>query len=53
MITFTILLITAIIMAIFTVIALIAGAGIFLVVFGDFIVFIFIIVWIIRRLLGK
>lgn len=53
MITFTILLIAALIMAIFTVLALIAGGGIFLVLFGDIAIFIFIVVWIVKRILGR
>jgi hypothetical protein len=53
MITFTILLIAAVIMAIFTIFALLAGGGIFVVVFGDLAVCVFMVVWIIRRILGK
>ena len=53
MVTFTILFITAIILAIFTALALIAGGGIFIVMFGDLVVFVVVTVFIIKRIIKR
>lgn len=53
MILFTILLLTLIILTILSVLAISMGGAIFIIVFGDVIVCIFIIVWILKRLIKK
>ena len=53
MILFTTLLITALLLAVFTVFAIAIGGSVFIVVFGDVIVCIFLIVWIIKKLFKK
>ena len=53
MILFTTLLIMALLLAVFTVFAIAVGGSVFIVVFGDVIVCIFLIVWIIKKLFKK
>ena len=53
MILFTTLLIMALLLAVFTVFAIAIGGSVFIVVFGDVIVCIFLIVWIIKKLFKK
>ena len=53
MFLFTMLLLIAIVLAVITVIAIVFGGTVFTVVFGDVIVCIFIIVWIMKRLFTK
>ena len=47
------LLIMALLLAVFTVFAIAIGGSVFIVVFGDVIVCIFLIVWIIKKLFKK
>lgn len=53
MILFITLLIMALLLAVFTVFAIAIGGSVFIVVFGDVIVCIFLIVWIIKKLFKK
>ena len=53
MILFITLLIMALLLAVFTVFAIAIGGSGFIVVFGDVIVCIFLIVWIIKKLFKK
>ena len=53
MILFMTLLIMALLLAVFTVFAIAVGGSVFIVVFGDVIVCIFLIVWIIKKLFKK
>lgn len=53
MILFMTLLIMALLLAVFTVFAIAIGGSVFIVVFGDVIVCIFLIVWIIKKLFKK
>ena len=53
MILFITLLIMALLLAVFTVFAIAIGGSVFIVVFGDVIVCIFLIVWIIKKLIKK
>lgn len=53
MILFMILLLMLVILTVFTVIAIAIGGSAFIVVFGDVIVCIFIIAWIIKKLAKK
>ena len=53
MILFMTLLIMALLLAVFTVFAIAIGGSVFIVVFGDMIVCIFLIVWIIKKLFKK
>ena len=53
MILFMTLLIMALLLAVFTVFAIAIGGSVFVVVFGDVIVCIFLIVWIIKKLFKK
>lgn len=53
MILFTILCVTLLILTIVTIIAITLGGSAVLIVFGDVIVCIFIIGWIIKRLINK
>ena len=53
MILFTTLLIMALLLAVFTVFAIAVGGSVFIVVFGDVIICIFLIVWIIKKLFKK
>ena len=53
MILFTILCVTLLILTIVTIIAISVGGSAVLIVFGDVIVCIFIIGWIIKRLINK
>ena len=53
MILFTTLLIMALLLAVFTVFAIAIGGSVFIVVFGDVIVCIFLIVWIVKKLFKK
>ena len=53
MILFTILAVTLIILTRITVLAVGAGGAIFVVLFGDVIVCIFLIVWLMKRLIDK
>ena len=53
MILFITLLIMALLLAVFTVFAIAIGGSVFIVVFGDVIVCIFLIVWIIKNLFKK
>lgn len=53
MILFTILLLTAVFLTIFTVAAISVGGTVFVVLFADVFVCIFIIVWIMKRLFKK
>ena len=53
MILFMTLLIMALLLAVFTVFAIAVGGSVFIVVFGDVIVCIFLIVWVIKKLFKK
>ena len=53
MILFITLLIMALLLAVFTVFAIAIGGSVFIVVFGDVIVCIFLIVWIVKKLFKK
>ena len=53
MILFITLLIMALLLAVFTVFAIAIGGSVFIVVFGDVIVCVFIILWIMKRLFRK
>ena len=53
MILFITLLIMALLLAVFTVFAIAIGGSVFIVVFSDVIVCIFLIVWIIKKLFKK
>lgn len=53
MILFMTLLIMALLLTVFTVFAIAIGGSVFIVVFGDVIVCIFLIVWIIKKLFKK
>lgn len=53
MILFTILLLTIILLTIITTVALAMGGAAFIVIFGDVIVCIFLIVWLIKKLFFK
>lgn len=53
MILFMTLLIMALLLAVFTVFAIAIGGSVFIVVFGDVIVCILLIVWIIKKLFKK
>lgn len=53
MILFITLLIMALLLAVFTMFAIAIGGSVFIVVFGDVIVCIFLIVWIIKKLFKK
>lgn len=53
MILFTILLLTLILLTIITVLVVSAGGAIFIVIFGDVIVCIFLIIWLMKRLISK
>jgi hypothetical protein len=53
MILFMILLLMLILLTVFTVIAISVGGSIVIVLFGDVIVCIFIIAWIIKKLIKK
>ena len=53
MILFMTLLIMALLLAVFTVFAIAIGGSVFIVVFGDVIVCIFLIVWIIKEVFKK
>ena len=53
MILFMTLLIMALLLAVLTVFAIAIGGSVFIVVFGDVIVCIFLIVWIIKNLFKK
>ena len=53
MILFITLLIMALLLAVFTVFAIAIGGSVFIVVFGDVIVCMFLIVWIIKKLFKK
>lgn len=53
MVLFVILLLTLLILGVFTVFAIAAGGAAFIVVFADVIVCTFIIVWILKRLIKK
>ena len=53
MILFMTLLIMALLLAVFTVFTIAIGGSVFIVVFGDVIVCIFLIVWIIKKLFKK
>ena len=53
MILFTILLTTLLILMVFTLLAIGAGGAAFIIVFGDVIVCMALIVWIIKHLFGR
>ena len=53
MLLFITLLIMALLLAVFTVFAIALGGSVFIVVFGDVIICIFLIVWIIKKLFKK
>ena len=53
MILFTILLLTLVLLTVFTVAVVSAGGAIFIVLFGDVIVCALIIIWIMKRLITK
>lgn len=53
MILITILLLMLILLTIITVLAVSVGGAVFIVVFGDVIVCIFLIVWLLKRLITK
>ena len=53
MILFMTLLIMALLLAVFTVFAIAIGGSVFIVIFGDVIVAMFLIVWIIKKLFKK
>lgn len=53
MILFTILALVALFLIIFTVVAVSIGGAVFVIIFGDIIVCIAIIVWIIKKILKK
>lgn len=53
MILFITLLIMALLLAVFTVFAIAIGGSVFIVVFGDVIVCVFLILWVIKKLFFK
>lgn len=53
MILFTILLLTLALLAVVTVLAISAGGAAFIILFGDVIVCMFIIIWVIKRLIQR
>ena len=53
MILFIILLLTLLTLMVFTILAVSAGGAVFIVLFGDVIVCILLIVWILKRLISK
>lgn len=53
MILFTILLLMLILLTIFTVLAVSMGGAMFIVIFGDVIICIFLIIWLMKRLITK
>lgn len=53
MLLFTILLLMLIILVVFTALAIAVGGSVFVVIFGDVIVCVFIIGWIIKKLIKK
>ena len=53
MILFIILLLTLLTLMVFTILAVSAGGAVFTVLFGDVIVCMLLIVWILKRLIGK
>ena len=53
MILFIILLLTLLTLMVFTILTVSAGGAVFIVLFGDVIVCILLIVWILKRLIGR
>lgn len=53
MILFMILLLTLLLITVLTVIAISAGGAVFIVLFGDVIVCGFLIIWIMKKLIGR
>lgn len=53
MILFTILLLTLALLTVVTVLAISAGGAAFIILFGDVIVCMFIIIWVIKRLIKR
>lgn len=53
MILFTILLLMLILLTVITVLAISIGGSVFVVIFGDVIICIFLIVWLLKRLVTK
>lgn len=53
MVLFTILLLTLLALTVFTVVAISAGGAVFMILFSDVIVCIFILAWIIKKLAKK